>query len=92
MNKKSIRAILIGVLTAGIVCLLAGMIVYLVSVNTQIASNVANYSQLVRQKQFASLMGIFLMITGGVFATPPMITLIVMAVASLVRKIKYENN
>jgi hypothetical protein len=32
------------------------------------------------------------MITGGVFATPPMITLIVMAVASLVRKIKYENN
>jgi hypothetical protein len=43
MNKKSIRAILIGVLTAGIVCLLAGMIVYLVSVNTQIASNVANY-------------------------------------------------
>ena len=71
MNKRTVIAILSGILAAGVVCLIVGLCVYLTS----------------KSNAISLILGLFALITGGIMAAAAGIGLAIVGIAHLITKL-----
>jgi hypothetical protein len=92
MQKKTVFYILLGIYAAALICLITGVIIYTVAVNTTISSTAANYAELAASRSNNLLIGLVIMIVGFSFLVPPTIILIIMLISYAVSAKKNKNN
>jgi lipoprotein signal peptidase len=90
-NNKLVIYLMLGILAAAVICIVAGLITYLVAANTTILKTAENYSELVYNRNYRMALGLTVTYVGIVIAIPPVIVLIVFFIINAVAANKNKN-
>ncbi|MGN0814325.1 MAG: hypothetical protein ACI4MH_03745 [Candidatus Coproplasma sp.] len=90
MNKKSLIAVLLGILVAALICIIVGIIIYFNAFGIQLDKNAADYSTLLQQKNSAMAMGSLIIIVGCSSFILPAVALIVIMIVNAVSAAKHS--
>lgn len=84
MNKKTLIALLCGVLAAALICIAVGLIIYIPALNISIDKAAADYAALSQQKSSLMALGMLIMIVGCSGVIIPALALIVIMIINVV--------
>ncbi|MGN0818389.1 MAG: hypothetical protein ACI4L9_05400 [Candidatus Coproplasma sp.] len=88
MNKKTIIAVLSGILVAALICIIVGTIIYFPAANTRLDSSAADYATLLQQKNSSIALGLIILIVGCSGFIMPAIALIVIIIIDALAAVK----
>jgi lipoprotein signal peptidase len=90
-NKKLIIYLMLGILAAAVVCIIAGLITYLIAANTTILQTAEHYSELVYARNYRMALGLTITYVGVAIAIPPLVVLIIILIINAVSAHKNKN-
>lgn len=88
MSKKTLTAVLCGILAAALVLIIVGLIVYFTSAGIKLDSSAADYAALSQQKSAKMAIGMLIIIVGCSGFIMPAVALIIIMVINAVSAAK----